>query len=178
MGKYISDLVSYLQYNNFDVLESSIYSVFDYLYEQYTDARLDYLKGKRRISEYDSENLMYSLITDTLKADGYVELRVVCHLPLNMLIRDPKLLDEDEVKYAMNPATHLDFLIYNRISKRALLAIEVDGYSFHKDGKRQAERDRMKNDILKKYQLPLIRFSTTGSREKERLSEALKCCVP
>lgn len=33
----------------------------------------------------------------------------------------------------MNPAVHLDFLIYNRISKKPVLAVEVDGYEYHKE---------------------------------------------
>jgi hypothetical protein len=31
----------------------------------------------------------------------------------------------------------------------------------------------MKNIVLQKYHIPLIRFSTTGSREKEKLIEML-----
>ena len=51
----------------------------------------------------------------------------VCHFPMNMLIRDLKLLNEKECQYAMNPATHIDFLLYNRIGKKPVLAVEVDG---------------------------------------------------
>ena len=50
----------------------------------------------------------------------------VCHFPMNMLIRDSKLLNEKERQYAMNPATHIDFLLYNRIGKKPVLVIEVD----------------------------------------------------
>lgn len=73
----------------------------------------------------------------------------------------------------MNSSTHLDFLIFNKISKKPLLAIEVDGYSFHKSGTRQAKRDRMKNSILDKYGIPYIRFATNGSNEKELLRQKL-----
>lgn len=60
---------------------------------------------------------MYSLIEDIISANKYSSLDVVCHFPLNMLIKNPELLNEQECQYAMNPATHLDFLIYNRIGK-------------------------------------------------------------
>ena len=33
----ITDLIDYIQYNNFEVTESKIYSIFDYLYKQYTE---------------------------------------------------------------------------------------------------------------------------------------------
>ncbi len=126
----ISDLISYIRYNNCEVVESKVYSIFDYLYSNYSDARMQYLKDKKRVSEYDSENLM-------------------------------------------NALTHLDFVLYSKISKKVLAAIEVDGYMYHKEGTRQAERDILKNSILQKYEIPLLRFSTNGSGEKERLSELL-----
>lgn len=69
---------------------------------------------------------------EVIAADEYVSLDVVCHFPLNMLIKDPALLNDQECRYAMNPATHVDFLIYNRISKKSVLAIEVDGYENHR----------------------------------------------
>ena len=68
----------------------------------------------------------------------------------------------------MNSPTHLDFLIFNKISKKAFLAVEVDGYSFHKAGTKQAERDKIKNTILEKYGIPYLRFATNGSGEKEK----------
>ena len=71
---------------------------------------------------------MYSLIQEIIADNKYSSLDVVCHFPLNMLIKNPQLLNDRECRYAMNPATHLDFLIYNRISKKPVLAIEVDGY--------------------------------------------------
>ncbi len=40
---------------------------------------------------------------------GRSELRVICHQPLNMLIREPKLLNDEECRYIMNSADHLDF---------------------------------------------------------------------
>ena len=35
----ITDLMKYIQYNNFQVTDSKIYSIFDYLYGQYTKER-------------------------------------------------------------------------------------------------------------------------------------------
>ncbi len=97
----------------------------------------------------------------------------ICHMPLNMMIRDPKLLNNEECRYAMNSATHLDFLIYNRISKKPVLAVEVDGYHYHKDGTAQAARDKMKNHILDLYEIPYLRFATNGSGEKEKIIKKL-----
>lgn len=169
----ITDLIDYIQYNNFEVAESKIYSIFDYLYKQYTEERIAYLKKHKKISEYDSENLMYSLLEKIIADNKYSSLDVVCHFPLNMLIKNPELLNEQECQYAMNPATHLDFLIYNRIGKKPVLAIEVDGYEYHKENTVQASRDFLKNHIMELYEIPLLRFKTNGSGEREKIVEML-----
>ena len=170
----ITDLVEYIQYNNFEVINSKIYSIFDYLYKQYTTKRRAYLQKHKKVSDYDSENLMYALIDDIITENKYSSLDVICHFPLNMLIKDPVLLNEQEYQYAMNPATHVDFLIYNRVSKKPVLAIEVDGSKYHEGNTVQASRDLMKNHILELYEIPLLRFNTNGSREKLKIVEELK----
>ena len=169
----ITDLIDYIQYNNFEVVESKIYSIFDYLYKQYTEERIAFLRKHKKVSEYDSENLMYSLIEEIIANNKYSSLDVVCHFPLNMLIKNPELLNEQECRYAMNPATHLDFLIYNRIGKKPVLAVEVDGYEYHKKDTMQASRDSLKNHIMELYEIPLLRFKTNGSGEKEKIIEML-----
>ena len=173
----IIDLINYIEYNNFEVIDSQIYSIFDYLYKQYSEERKEFLKNHKKISEYDSENLMYVLIEELLRDSRYSSLDVVCHFPMNMLIRNLELLNEQECKYAMNPATHIDFLIYNRISKKPVLAIEVDGYEYHKNGTVQAARDMLKNHILQLYQIPMLRFQTNGSGERKIIAEWLEKLV-
>lgn len=170
----ITDLIDYIQYNNFEVTDSKIYSIFDYLYKQYTEERRAFLQRHKKVSEYDSENLMYSLIEEIIADNKYASFDVVCHFPLNMLIKSPELLNEQECRYAMNPAAHLDFLIYNRIGKKPVLAIEVDGYEYHKKETAQASRDVLKDHIMELYQIPLLRFKTNGSGEREKIVEILE----
>lgn len=170
----ISDLIAYIEYNNGIVSTSKIHSIFDYLYEQYTDARIAYLKKHKKISEYDSENLTFALLEDILKENiNMHHLNIICHLPLYMLIQDYSLLSEEESKYAANINTHIDFLIYNRVSKQPILAIETDGYTYHKSGTSQSERDVKKDHILKLYGIPLVRLSTIGSNEKKVIESKL-----
>lgn len=52
------------------------------------------------------------------------------------------------------------------MDKRLVIAVEVDGYYFHKEGTKQQERDNIKGRILNKYEIPLVRLNTTGSEEK------------
>lgn len=79
----------------------------------------------------------------------------------------------EEERFVKTGLSHLDFLIYNKVTKKPVLAIEVDGYWFHKKGTKQAECDTLKDHILEVYQIPLIRFTTNGSGEKEKLSNKL-----
>ncbi len=163
----ITDLIAYIQYNKMEVIDSQIYSVFDYLYTQYREKKYEFLKGHKQISEYDSENLTYALLMDILK--GHTEYGVVCHEPLSMVVRDLSKLSDEEVRYAMHPSTHLDFLVFNKLSKQPIVAIETDGYKYHQKGTKQHERDLMKDHILELCGLPLVRLSTNGSGEKERI---------
>lgn len=174
----VTDLIEYIQYNNFEVTESKIYSVFDYLYTQYTKARRGYLKKHKKVSKYNSENLMYALLKEIFAMNEFACLDVVCHKPMNMIIKNLDLLNERECRFVMHHATHLDFVVYNRISKKPVLVIEVDGYEHHKEGTEQEKRDKMKDSILELYQIPILRFKTNGSREKEiiisKLTEIMK----
>ena len=171
----ITDLVDYIAYNNFSVTESKISSIFDYLYSQYTAERIAFLAGHRNISEYDSENLTFSLIENIIhEHPEYAHLGVFCHTPLRTVVRDWSLLNDEECKYISHYSTHLDFLIVNHVTKKPVLAIETDGYKFHHEETDQHQRDEMKNHILDVYGLPLLRLSTTGSGEKDKIMKALK----
>ena len=168
----IIDLVSYIQYNKGEIINSQIYSIFDYLYSMYREKRWEFLKKHKKISQYDSENLTFSMLQDVLKS--YPEYRIVCFQPLHMIVRDLTMFSNEELKYILNPATHLDFIIFNNLSKQPILAVETDGYAYHKKGTLQYERDELKNHILKMCNLPLIRLSTNGSEEKERMLEIIQ----
>lgn len=171
----ICDLLGYINYQKGTISNSNIHSIFDLLYKQYTEVRAEYLKEQKRISEFDSENLVYSLIKDILNSERQLlNLDVVCHYPLYMLLRNHSPLNDEERKYVSHHATHVDFLIYNRVTKIPVLAIEVDGWEFHQKGSRQAKRDNMKDSILSRYGIELLRLSTTGSGERDIIKNKLK----
>ncbi|MDQ8758752.1 DUF2726 domain-containing protein [Streptococcus ruminantium] len=174
LDKNISDLLGYIQYNNFEVRESPIYSIFDYLYKQYEKERKEYLSKRKRLSRYDSENLMYHLIKEIFTSDEkYNNLDIIHSYKLRNLVKNFDLLTESEAIYASHGNTHLDFLITNRLTKEPVLAVEVDGYAFHKVNSTQFKRDSMKDTILGKCGIPLVRFKTNESQEKQRLIKVL-----
>lgn len=170
----VNDLISYIEYNNCSVSNSKIYSIFDYLYSQCTYERIEFLKNHKRISKYDSENIMHALICNVLKEEEFSQFGVLCHYPTNMLIRDTSLLNEKEKEFVSSKGAHTDFLIYSTITKKPKLAIEVDGYNFHKKGTKQSERDEIKDEIFKKYNIPLLRLSTIGSNEENKIKDQLR----
>lgn len=168
-----NNVLDYIKYNNFEVVDSKINSVFDLLYSGLYKDRRDYLKGSKQISEYDSENLIYKIIEELLKNEKFGSLNVIAHYPLQKLLIDNLSLTPSERAYAFHPNTHLDFIIYNKLSKSTVLAIEVDGYKYHKAMTVQNRRDSIKDRVLDKYEIPLLRLNTTGNSEKEKISNKL-----
>lgn len=171
----IQSLLDYIAYNNCSVTDSKIASIFDYLYVQYTEQRMAFAKAHPHISEYASENLTYAMLNKVLVSYGeFSHYHIVCHMPLRMLIQDTSLMTEEEMQYAGNYSTHLDFLIVDSVSHKPVLAIETDGFSFHNSTTLQHHRDELKDSILSKYELPLLRLSTKGSGEEERVRAELE----
>jgi len=169
----ISDLIKYIEYNNLYIIQSELSSIFDLLYKGYAEERAKIINKSGRVSQYESENLMYALIKQVLSDEKFLKYDVLLHFPIRQLIKDFSKLNEQETKYASNPLTHLDFLIYNKLGKTPVLGIEVDGFEFHKNGTKQADRDKMKDQILDKYNFPILRFRTNESKEKEKLTNKL-----
>ena len=171
------DLARYIEYNNCAVIESAVYSVFDLLYQGYAEQRRAFLKKHGRVSEYDSENLAYAVIQNILQKAEFSFVDCAAHVSLVNLVKDYSILTEEETVYARNPLTHVDFLLFRRMDKSPLLAIEVDGAAFHAEGSIQAGRDEKKNRIFELCGIPLLRLRTDGSGEKERMEQALLAAV-
>lgn len=165
----IYNLQQYIRYNRGECKRSGLKSIFDYL----NTNRLK-IDAKYKISDFDSENVTYKLILDTIGRTGaYSHLGVAPHYGLLQLVKDTSRLSDEEIKYISNPATHIDFLISNKVSKEAVLAVETDGYGFHNEETQQHSRDILKDSILEKYEIPILRLSTVGHSEEKQLREAL-----
>lgn len=171
------DLARYIEYNNCEVIESSVYSVFDLLYQGYAEQRKAFLEKYGKVSEYDSENLLYAVIKDIILEETFSFAACALHVSLVNLVKDYSKFTEEETKYAKNPLTHVDFVLFRRIDKSPLLAIEVDGTAFHVAGSAQANRDEMKNRIFEKCGIPLLRLRTDGSGEKEQIKQQLMAAI-
>ena len=160
--------------NSLTLPESAVYSVFDLLYQGYAGQRQAFLKKHGRISEYDSENLLYAVIQDILQKKEFSFVDCAAHVSLVNLVKDYSMLTEEETVYARNPLTHVDFLLFRRMDKSPLLAVEVDGTAFHNAGSAQASSDEKKKRIFETCGIPLLRLRTDGSGEKERIEQGLR----
>lgn len=169
----IRDLIDYIEYYQGKREVSKISSIFDLLYTDYTQELLGFYKTHKRVSEYDSENLTYWTIREVIKERGYNHLSVLLHYPLRHLITPATILTEEQRAYASRSWTHIDFLLYDTVSHKAKLAIEVDGTQYHQADSAQGQRDVLKDAVLDAIGLRLIRLSTAGSQEKERIAQAL-----
>ena len=169
----LAQLISYIQYNNFDVKESKIHSVFDILYKQYTAERLAYEAQCSKVSEYLSENIIYETLVKAIDKIQMSNWGVICHYPLYRLITDFEGLDTQEIAFISNSLSHVDFLLYNSITKKPLMTIEVDGWKYHNQREVQQSRDKLKDNILLKYGLKTYRISTVDSINVETIANML-----
>lgn len=168
-------LLKYIQYNNFTVEESKVNSIFDFFYTKETEAKFKYLKAANKISKYDSENAMNALLTNIFEEPKYSKFSFVFEMPLKDVVNKNYMgeLPEELSTFANRSWAHVDFTVFNRVTKEILFGIEVDGYNYHKKGSRQAERDSKKNAIFDKIGLPLLRLSTKGSGEEGKIKAQL-----
>ena len=171
----IMALVQYIQYNSFKLEESKLNSIFDFLYKKNTEAKLNFISRGDQISRFSSENAMNSLLKTILSEDKYKRFGYAFEMPLRDVLYNGFItsLPEELYTYAVNPWTHIDFVIFNKITKQILFGIEVDGYTYHKPGSVQAARDKLKNQIFQRAGLPLIRLSTKGFAEEQKIRETL-----
>ncbi len=82
----IGQLIAYVRYNNFEVSESHIHSVFDLLYKQYTKERLAFEASKSKDLGELSENLIYNTLKKSIDRLGLTNTDILCHYPFRALL--------------------------------------------------------------------------------------------
>jgi hypothetical protein len=168
----INDFIKYAEYlYGSDVTkESTVTSVFDLLYSEYTNTLLSKYKG--RPNKHKTELLMCDTIGQVLKDYSYIGYSM--HTRLGKLVKVPDTFSDEERRYILHPWSHVDFLFYNRVSKEKLFVLEVDGIRYHEQDKKQAEHDELKDRVLQSNNIPIYRFKTNESNEMQRLTEICK----
>ena len=169
-------LVRYIDYHAFSITESKVTSIFDFLYAKAGAAKLAFLSTTRRISQFDSENAMNALLAKIFAEPQFSKFGFVFELPLREIVSRTYMaqLPQELSDFANCSWSHVDFTVFNKVTKEILFGIEVDGYTYHKSGTVQAKRDEKKDEIFRLLGLPLLRCSTKGSNEEAKIHALLQ----
>lgn len=169
----IQELIDYIKYNfsHESQNEGTVVSVFDCLYKDNINVLKKVKTKLRKVSSFDTENIIYDLLQNVLK--DYHNLKILMHIKLSHLVNDLKGFSNTEKKYITNPFTHVDFVIYNELTKLPILVIEVDGIKFHEQNIVQSLRDDIKDRVLEANNIPILRLKTNESKERSRIINKL-----
>ncbi|MFD4461747.1 AAA domain-containing protein [Nocardia sp. NPDC058480] len=170
----LRDLIGYIGYRNpgSTVFDSSIVSVFDLLYRDYS-ARLRPLMSRiRRRSRFLSQDIIATVLEEVVQEQNYMGLGIRAEVLVRNLLPDITKLTVAEARFVNNRAS-FDFVVFNRVTRRWVCAVEVDGYEYHENNPDQLARDALKNKVCVKYRIPLLRLPTTGSAEIPRIRASL-----
>lgn len=167
----IAALMRYITYYARDeqIVRAPVVSAFDLLYREY-DQSLARLNARLRLedSRYKSEQIVAQLLREALSIPVYQALMVHDQVKLDQ-VAAPSNLDLTDRERAFMARASCDFVIYFRVGKIPVGVIEVDGGSH--DRPEQAARDALKNDILAKSGVLVLRLRTVESRIEERIAE-------
>lgn len=177
-NKEIAALIRYMEYYTEASLihKSNVISVFDLLYKEFSEVLMEReSKLKESDSAYKSERIIASLLRDLFAEEKYKMLRFKREYRLKDLISPALQLEEAERDFV---ATHsrCDFLIHFNMGNEPIGVIEVDGSAFHSE-ERQKRNDRLKDSILKKSGIPIIRLRTNESGEEGRVKAFLDSII-
>lgn len=166
---HIAALIRYISYYAQDeqVVRAPVVSAFDLLYHAY-DQSLARLNARLRPedSRYKSEQIVAQLLREALSAPACQALKYHTQIRLEKLA-SPTNSDWTETQRAFMRRASCDFVIYFKVGKTPIGVIEVDG-GYH-DHPVQAARDVMKNEILNKCRIPILRLRTVDSGIKQRI---------
>jgi very-short-patch-repair endonuclease len=173
-SRYIRDLIGYIRYHNSDeeVVDSAVISMFDLLYRDYNERLRPLAARLKNEMTYRSEDIIWTALHDILAEDDYAHLTAGYQVLVRNLLVDLSRLTPRQEAFVQRRAS-VDFVVYNQVTNRPLLAIEVDGFAFHENNPAQLERDAIKDEILRAHEMPVLRLSTTGSGEDQRIRQAL-----
>lgn len=169
-GSLFGELIKYMEYKNCIVIDSNIYSCFDKMHQLLTS---DVIPADKKItvtSDSPAEIIFAKVVLTPLLEEEFMESNFdyVFQYPLVHLFKRGDWLDKDENSF-IGHRSHVDFLVFSKVTHQAVLGIEVDGKTYHEKDGIQGRRDRLKEAIFFKAGLPLYRFRTDQSSEVERL---------
>jgi very-short-patch-repair endonuclease len=171
---HVAALMRYVEYYAKDsqIVRAPVVSAFDLLYKEY-DQSLERLRARLRPedSRYRSEQIVAQLLRDALSHASRQALTFHAQIPLNQVASTANpAFTEQELAFMRHRAS-CDFVVYFKVGKTPVGVIEVDG-GFH-DSREQAARDVLKNSILGKSHLRILRLRTIESGIEEKIDRFL-----
>lgn len=171
---HIAALVRHMEYyaEEEQVHRAPVVSAFDLLYREY-DQSLERLNARllANDAQHKSERIVARILRDALANEAYGAMTFYTQTALIQLV---SLANEGftarELEFMRNRAS-CDFVLAFKVGKRPVGVIEVDGDTHN--APTQAGRDALKDSILKKAGIPLLRLRTVESRVEERVDEFL-----
>ena len=168
---HIAALIRYISYYAQDeqIVRAPVVSAFDLLYREY-DQSLARLNARLRPedSRYKSEQILAQLLREALSAPACQALKYHTQIQLDKLA-SPGSLDWTQPQRAFMRRASCDFVIYFKVGKKPIGVIEVDG-GYH-DRPIQAARDAMKNEILARCGIPVLRLRTVESDIERKVGD-------
>lgn len=173
-SRHLRDLMDYMLYQDpaSAPRRSEVVSVFDLLYQHYSrrlDAFASRLRGEM---EFRSEDIVWTLLREMLDEAQHDELDAVPQVIVENLLPSLAGLTVEQAVYVENRCS-LDFVVYRRVSRTPILAIEVNGTAFHEDRPDRLAKDELKRQIMDHARIPLLTLRTTDSDVEGRLRRAL-----
>lgn len=168
---HIAALMRYVEYYAQDeqIVRAPVVSAFDLLYKEY-DQSLVRLNAKLRTkdSRYKSEQIVAQVLRELLSDASFQALTFHTQIALDQVASSTNpALTARELTFMRNRAS-CDFVLYFKVGKKPLGVVEVDGGSH--DRPEQAARDALKNSILSKSDLPILRLRTVESGIEEKVA--------
>lgn len=171
--QHLRDLVGYIEQRSpGHVVNSEIVSVFDLLYTDYAATLRSMATRLTGSVPYRSEEAALVMLRDLLDADELQHLRLNYQVLLHQLLPANPELTRAEATFVRNRAS-ADFVISNRTTDQVLAVIEVDGFTYHQDDPEQLRRDGLKDSLLSRNGIQMLRLPTTGSGEVALVTEFL-----
>lgn len=175
-GKEIKSLLKYIKYNELDseIINSQIVSVFDLLYKNYSEKLESLNKRLLNRSKFKSENIVDTILNEGFIQKEFIDYEYRREILLRNCLNDIKFLSLEEQEYVKNGA-RVDFIVYDKMDKKPKLFIEVDGFEFHLNRPEQLKKDKLKNNIARKSNIPILRLETARkSYTEEKIIEMVK----
>ncbi|RML97701.1 hypothetical protein APX70_00962, partial [Pseudomonas syringae pv. maculicola] len=146
-----------------------VISAFDLLYKEY-DRSQERLNKRLRPddSPFKSEQIVAQILREALAQEARQSIMFHREVLLIQLASAAGASFTEREREFMNNGSCCDFVLYFKIGKRPLGVIEVDGG--HHNDLVQIERDTVKNSILEKCGIPLLRLRTIESHIEEKIA--------